>query len=129
MSNVKAIKGGKTEAEPEVQTITLRGVAYRIREVDVIEYKECLKAATDPVTKMTPFGDLLEQLVMRCVSPSPAAGSKPMPYPIYRRLEGIVNEMHFIDIESEEEKAEAAKLTAEPGAEEEQPEEEADPNS
>jgi hypothetical protein len=105
--SLKSVKGGKTDDTPEVRTITLRGVEYKIREATVPEYKESLKAATDEKTGFTPFGELLEALTMRLVSPSPLASSKPMSYPIYRRLEGIVNEMHFTDIESDEEKAAA----------------------
>lgn len=100
MSSLKSIKGGKTEAEPEIRTMTLRGVTYTIREADVVEYKAAIKSATG-TSGMTAFGDLLEQLVMLCVSPSPASLDRPMPYPIYRMLEGVINEMHFEDVEDE----------------------------
>lgn len=116
-SGLKSIKGGKTENEFEDRHITLRGTEYTIRELDVTEYKACLKAATDETTGMTPFQDLLDQLVLRAVSPSPAARSKPMPYPVYRTLEDIVNVMHFRELPDEAakepEKAEGDEAEAE----------------
>lgn len=97
-TGLKSVKGGKTEAEPEVVTRVMRGVTYTIRELDVAEYKDCLKAATDEKSGLTPFQDLLDIMVMRSITPSPATLSKPMPYPVYRTLEELVNTMHFRDV-------------------------------
>jgi hypothetical protein len=100
--SLKAIKGGKDTEEFESKTITLRGVAYTIREVDLPQYKQALKAAEDAEGAVQ-FGDLLTQLVLVAVTPSIAARSKPIPFPVYRTLEGIVNEMHFRDLPDEAE--------------------------
>lgn len=118
-TGLKTVKGGKTEDEFSERKITLRGTEYTIRELDVIQYKEALKAATKE-DGTTPFQDLLDIMVLRCVSPSPATRSKPMPYPVYRTLEDIVNVMHFITLRDE------AKTEPEPDDEAE-PEDEAEP--
>lgn len=99
-TGLKTVKGGKTEDEFSERKITLRGTEYTIRELDVVQYKEALKTATRE-DGTTPFQDLLDIMVMRCVTPSPAARSKPMPYPVYRTLEDIVNVMHFITLRDE----------------------------
>lgn len=99
-TGLKTVKGGKTEDEFAERKITLRGVAYTVRELDVVQYKEALKAATKE-DGATPFQDLLDLMVMRCVSPNPATRSKPMPYPVYRTLEDVVNVMHFITLRDE----------------------------
>lgn len=105
MSTLKAVKGGKTENEFDDRHITLRGVEYTVKELSVTEYKECLKSATKD--GFTPFQDLLDVMVVRCISPNPAARTKPMPYPVYRTLEDIVNTMHFTTLEDEAKKPEA----------------------
>jgi len=125
-TGVKTVKGGKTEDEFDHRTIKLRGVEYTIKELDVVQYKEALKAATDEKTGMTPFQDLLDVMVLKCVSPSPAARSKPMPYPVYRTLENIVNEMHFITLD--EDKADKP-AESEEGEGDGDGEEQSDPNS
>lgn len=125
---LKEVKGGKTEDVPDVVKRTMRGTEYVIRELTVPEYKECLKAATDP-EGLTPFQDLLDQMVLRAVKPSPAAGSKPMSYPIYRTLENIVNVMHFREVPEDgetEDEEDGFVDSPEEGAEEEK---EAVPNS
>lgn len=106
MSTLKSVKGGKTDDSFEDRHITLRGTEYTIRELSVPEYKDCLKSATDEKTGMTPFQDLLDLMVLRCVSPSLAARSAPISYPVYRTLEDIVNTMHFITLEDETPKPE-----------------------
>jgi hypothetical protein len=99
-TGLKTVKGGKTEDEFAERKITLRGTEYTIRELDVVQYKAALKDATKE-DGTTPFQDLLDLMVLRCVSPSPATRSKPMPYPVYRTLEDIVNVMHFITLRDE----------------------------
>lgn len=100
MSNLKSLKGGKTEIEPDVRKRKLRGVEFEIRELSVPEYKACLKDATN-AEGVTPFQDLLDMMVLRAVSPSPASFSKPLPYPVYRTLEDDVNVMHFINLKDD----------------------------
>ena len=106
MPSLKAVKGGKVDDEPGVRHITLRGVAYTITEIDVPGYDKAMEAATDPETGQVPFGKLLRAMVLACVRPIPKEGWK---YPVYRTLEGIVNEMHFLDLPDE--------AAAEPGDE------------
>ena len=118
-TGLRAVKGGKTENEFSTIKRTMRGVEYTVRELDVIEYKEMLKQATKE-DGTTPFSDLLDLMVMRCVTPSPAARSKPLPYPIYRTLEDMVNVMHFRDV-PEDKAAEAAEDEDEDGEAEEAP--------
>ena len=93
----KTVKGGKATAEFETRTITLRGITYTMRELDVDEYEECLKSAEDE-RGFAEFGRLLKMMTIRAVSPSPAARERPLPYPIYRTLEQVVNVMHFSDL-------------------------------
>lgn len=98
--DVKTIKGDNPDNEFAERKITLKGVEYTIRDLDVPQYEECLKAAEKPDGSV-PFGDLLKVMVMRAVSPSPAARKRPLPYPVYRTLENIVNVMHFLDLPDE----------------------------
>jgi hypothetical protein len=100
---MKSVKGGKTEEEFEVRHITLRGTEYAIKELDVVQYKAALAQATKE-DGSTPFQDLLDVMVLMCVQPSPASRSRPMPYPVYRTLEDIVNVMHFVTLEDESKK-------------------------
>jgi len=96
-TSLKTIKGGKTTNEFETKSIALRGTTYTVRELDTDEYEECLKSAEDE-RGFAEFGRLLKLMTIRAVSPSPAARSRPLPYPIYRTLEQIVNVMHFSDL-------------------------------
>jgi hypothetical protein len=120
-AGLKTIKGGKTENEFETRRITLRGIEYEITELGVTEYKQVLAASTDK-DGFTPFQTLLDNLVVRCVKPSPATRTTPMPYPVYRTLEDIVNTMHFRTLPDE-----AAPV--EPEEADEDAPEEAAPNS
>ena len=119
-TSLKEVKGGKTDDKPDVVKRTMRGTEYTIRELTVPEYKECLKTATDP-DGMTPFQDLLDQMVLRAVKPSPASMSKPMSYPVYRTLENIVNVMHFREVPDDSE-AEDDGFVDSPDEDEEKPE-------
>jgi len=114
-SSLKTIKGGKTTDDFETRTITLRGTTYTIRELDTDEYEECLKSAEDD-KGYAEFGRLVKLMTIRAVSPSPAARPRPLPYPVYRTLEQIVNVMHFADL-AEDSVAEEADEDAEPAAE------------
>ena len=125
-TGLKTVKGGKTEDEFAERKITLRGTEYTIRELDVVQYKAALKDATRE-DGTTPFQDLLDIMVMRCVTPNPATRSKPMPYPVYRTLEDIVNVMHFITLRDEAAKGEDDEEGAD--GEDSDSEEQAAPNS
>ena len=95
----KAIKTGKQTDQPDARTVVLRGETYTIRELNVDEYDECLKAAEDENGNV-PFGKLLRQMVARAVRPIPA---RPWKFPVYRTLESIVQEMHYTDVVDESE--------------------------
>lgn len=105
---LKAVKGGKTDDGPGVRHITLRGVAYTIREIDVIEYDQIIEGLADENGAVR-FDKLLRAMVMKCVTP---LGSKPFSFPIYRTLEGIVNELHYTDVEDDAVAAAKAKAAA-----------------
>ena len=98
MPGVKTIRADKTTEEPGVRHITLRGVEYTITEIDVPGYDEALAEATQP-DGTVPWGKLLRSMVAKCVRPLPKG--KPWSYPVYRTLEGIVNDMHFLDLPDE----------------------------
>jgi hypothetical protein len=114
------IRSGKTDEDPEVRHVTLRGVEYTIREIDTNEYDEIVKEIADPLTGAVRFDRLLKGMVLRCVRPLPA---KPWKFPVYRTLEGIVNDMHYTDLVDETKKesedgdeAEAEKETKVPNS-------------
>ena len=124
-AQTKSVRAGKTEAEPEIRKVTLRGVTYVIRELDVVEYKKCLEAATK--NGFTPFQDLLDQMVIMAIKPSPATAKRPLPYPVYRTLEDIVNVMHFVNLEDEADKPDDDKK--DDVESDEEAKDEPDPNS
>lgn len=111
-SGLKAVKGGKTDETPDERHITLRGVAYTIREIDTVEYEEIIKEIADPETGGVRFDRLLKAMVLRCVRPLP---SKPWKFPVYRTLEGIVNEMHYTDLPDEAKEDEGTSEDEEAG--------------
>jgi hypothetical protein len=92
---LKAVKGGKTDDDPSVRHITLRGVEYTIREIDVVEYDEMIEGLADENGAVR-FDKLLRAMVLKCVTP---LGSKPLKFPVFRTLEDIVNKMHYTDVE------------------------------
>ena len=97
----KAIRSDKVTEEPGVRRITLRGQEYMIREITTDQYEECVEAATNEVDGTVRFDRLLKVMTLRCISPSLAVRETPLPYPVYRTLEGIVNIMHFLDLPDE----------------------------
>ena len=116
MSSGVKIKSGKTDETPDERHITLRGVDYTIREIDVTEYDEIVKEVADPLTGAVRFDRVLKGMALRCVRPLP---SKPWKFPVYRTLEGIVNEMHYTDLPDEADKPEGEGEGGEAEGEEE----------
>lgn len=106
---VKVIKGGKTNDNPDERKITLRGVEYTIREIDTDEYDDIIKTLEDGTGNVR-FDKLLKAMVARCVRPLP---NKPFKFPVYKTLEGIVQEMHYTELEDEAKAAEGAEEAAE----------------
>lgn len=113
MSTGVKIKSGKTDEDPEVRHVTLRGIEYTIREIDVDEYDAIVREVADPVTGAVRFDRLLKGMVLRCVRPLP---SKPWKFPVYRTLEGIVNDMHYADLPDEAAKESEDEAGDEEGA-------------
>ena len=119
---MKTVKGGNVDNEFAERHITLRGIEYTMKELDVPEYEECLKAA-EQSDGSVPFAGLLKIMCLRSITPSIAARRRPLPYPVYRTLENIVNVMHFLDLPDE------AKKPDEDDKEPETEDEEAAPNA
>lgn len=113
------VKAGKTDDDPSIRHITLRGVDYTIREIDTNEYDDIITGLAD-ANGAVRFDKLLKAMVLKCVTPLP---SKPWKFPVYRTLEAIVNEMHYTDLADEAEKP------AEDDGPEAEATEEAAPNS
>ena len=112
MPATKAIKSDKVTEEFGIEHITLRGVEYTIRELDVTEYDECQDAVKDEDGGIL-FSKLLRMMVLRCVSPSIAKRARPLPYPVYRTLEERVNLMHYTTVTDEQGKKEEPEGTVE----------------
>jgi hypothetical protein len=106
-TTVKAIRTGKLDEEPGVRHITLRGVEYTITEIDVPGYDKALEASMDE-NGQYPFNKLLRHLVMACVRPLPKT---PWKFPVYRTLEGIINDMHYTDLPDEAKKTDETDET------------------
>jgi hypothetical protein len=98
MPTLKAVKADKLTAVPGVRHVRLRGVDYTITEIDVDQHDEAMKTAEDENGNV-PFGKLLRAMVLMSVRPLPKG--KSWPFPVYRTLEQIVNEMHYIDLPDE----------------------------
>lgn len=98
MSVVKEIRGDKVDENPGVKHVKLRGVEYTISELDVDQYDAAMKVAEDRDGNV-PFGKLLRAMVGMAVRPLPKGG--PFKFPVYRTLEGVVNDMHFQDVPDE----------------------------
>ena len=96
-ATLKAVKGDKLTEIPGVRHARLRGVDYTITEIDVDQHDEAMKLAED-ANGNVPFGKLLRAMVMMSVRPLPKTKWS---YPVYRTLEQIVNEMHYIDLPDE----------------------------
>lgn len=101
--------------EPGKSTATLRGVTYNFREISIGEYDEAVVKATDVKTnalgediETTDRGRLLRLMVVKSAGLSPAELSG-LPMPVVLKLNQIVNDLHYVDEKTDEEKAEAAK--------------------
>jgi len=102
-------------AEPGRKTATLRGTAYNLRELSIGEYDEAVQKATD--TKQNALGEDVEttdrgRLLRFMVLKSSGLTLKELaelPMPVVLKLNQLVNDMHYLDEKSDEEKAEASE--------------------
>lgn len=84
------------------QTVEIRGVKYVLRELSAAEYDDAVKITTGPDDEVD-LTALLKLMMSKClVEPkltSEELGAKP--YPVVRKLNDLVNRLHFGDVEGE----------------------------
>lgn len=106
------------EAEPvdeTIETLTLRGKRYVIRELLAEEYEDVVKAATPPPNEAGEIPDT-DMLLLRklLVLESTTEDGKPLTIdrvkklhqPVYAKLDAVARRHHWGEIESDEEAAE-----------------------
>lgn len=106
------------DTQPREVTATMRGVTYRFREITMRQYEKLLKQAEVPNPNgrgtMTDNVLLLKLLVMKSmVEPvgMTVQQLQALPMPVGRKINEIVNDMHYGDeVTDEEAEAEAALL-------------------
>ena len=110
----------KPPSEPSVESMdgefktrraTMRGVTYVLRELDATEYEKCLKAATTDGEngRSTVDNALMFKLMLdkSLVEPKMAGGELwKKPYPVIRKLNDLIDELHYSPEMSDEEKSE-----------------------
>lgn len=88
---------------------TMRGVTYVIRELPADEYEKCVeksKSDSGASDNITLLKLMLDKALMQ--PKMTVAELWKLPYPIIRKLNDIINDLHFSFIETDEEKAEAS---------------------
>lgn len=103
--------------EPAEKTATLRGITYNLRELSMAEYDDCVLKATESKTnalgedvEVTDRGKLLRLMVMKSTGISLSELSS-LKMPVVLKLNQLVNDMHYVDELSDEEKADAKKAS------------------
>ena len=96
--------GTKLTPEFYEKTVVIRGVTYKFRELSATEYEECLRIATNPDEESADLSALLKLMVTRSmIDPKMNAEDYgKMPFPVVRRLNDVVNKMHFPDVDEDE---------------------------
>lgn len=96
--------------EPAEKKATLRGVTYTLRELSMAEYDSCVLKATETKTnalgedvETTDRGKLLRFMVMKS-SGLTADELSTLKMPVVLKLNQIVNDMHYVDELTDEEK-------------------------
>jgi len=96
------------DEEFATKTATIRGVKWVMRELDATTYEELIKKATGEdhlVDQSLMFRLMLDKSVVEPPGMTPKEiYSKP--YSVVRKLEQIVNDLHFTEVVTEEEAAE-----------------------
>ena len=101
-----------TQLVPEFKetTATLRGTVYVLKELDAQTYEDCIKKATDDDGMVDQ--SLMIRLMLDKSLVSPKMTVKEIfekPYSVVRKLESIVNDIHFTEVTSEEEAGDEGK--------------------
>ena len=99
------------DGEFKIRHATMRGVTYVLRELDATEYEKCLKAATtdNENGRSTVDNALMFKLMLdkSLVAPKMASGELwKKPYPVLRKLNDVIDELHYSPEETDEEKGE-----------------------
>lgn len=95
------------DGEFRVVTATIRGVKYVIRELPADDYEKCLKSATGENRQIDNQVMLRLMLDKALVEPKiTAAELWKKPFPIVRKLNDIVDELHYTPVETDEEREE-----------------------
>jgi hypothetical protein len=95
-------------------TATIKGTRYVLRELEMIEYERELKRAEGPDGRVDNVL-LLKFMVLKSLQ-EPKLDAEQLGHKgtsVVRKLNDIVNEIHFADVESDEEKAEREAAEAE----------------
>jgi len=98
------------DGEFKTRRATMRGITYVLRELDATEYEKCLKAATTATEdgRSTIDNALMFKLMLdkSLIEPKLASGELwKKPYPVIRKLNDVIDELHYSPEESDEEKA------------------------
>jgi hypothetical protein len=86
---------------------TIRGTRYVLRELPADDYQKCQEGAINADGMVDNVTMLKLMLAKAVVEPKLTAVELfKRPYPVIRKLNDIINDMHFTPIETDEEKAE-----------------------
>ena len=101
-----------TKLVPEftMEKATIRGTKYVLKELDAQTYEDCIKKSTgdDGMVDQS----LMIRLMLDKALVEPDMDVKEIfrkPYSVVRKLEQIVNDIHFADVTTEEEEEEESK--------------------
>lgn len=100
------------EEEFATTTATIRGVKWVLRELDATTYEELLQKATGEnrvVDQSLMFRLMLDKSVIEPEGMTVKA-IYAKPYSVVRKLEQIVNDLHFTEVLSDEEKDEEDEI-------------------
>jgi hypothetical protein len=97
----------------KVVRATLRGTTYVLKELPADVYEKCLEGSRDDDGNSDNV--ILLKLMLDKSLQSPKMTVKQLwelPYPVIRKLNDIINDIHFSFVETEEEEAERESETA-----------------
>lgn len=97
------------DGEVKIRRATMRGVTYILRELGADEYEKCLKAATSEDGRSIDNAMMFKLMLDKSLQePKIGAGEVlKKPYPVVRKLNDIIDELHYTPEETVEEVAEA----------------------
>jgi hypothetical protein len=96
------------DGEFKVRRATMRGVTYVLRELSAADYEKCLKAATSEDGRSIDNALMFKLMLDKClVEPKSQGGAIfNKPYPVMRKLNDIVDILHYTPEEVVEEDGE-----------------------